>query len=414
MANDMDDILSPATDDEHDEFGGLDGDFGKGLESMPTNPPKPTPEEIDSQMAPTPSESPVGAPVVVRRAKKAGSIKKGKKGNKKRKTMSLVQKSIRLVLRRSGKDKFPHLDELMRGKNGKKIAINEIGIFSGTPRDKLISELATDCMIGNTLNFSAEITKLRTLQVGTQIIKAGRMHSPIHLAQIQENGSIQCVSGRHRLVFLILAYGADAKIPVYIENMTLEEARDAMGVANDSRPAKAKERAELAVLKALKGKSNVNQDELYAQMATSKSNARKYCIYSVTERGYPVRLGFKVSATSSRKDGGITTLSSVETFLNVAMDWSPEMKRQEFDDIVKGCILFVNALEVAFKKNSGFNPDHHMTTNPMTAIGKYYYENTFSLKINPICFVEEIANKIISMGDLSRKSVDAIYDDLML
>jgi hypothetical protein len=414
--DDRDDILAP---DEQDEFGGLDGELGADLGSSVEDTPKEATKPLetvnpasDSQIAPMPSEGQIEAPTAIRKAKKASSVKKGKK-TPKRRTMTKIQKAIRLVLRRSGRDKFPPLDDLMSGKNGKKVAINEIGIFAGTPKDALIAELAADCMLGNTLNFSAEITKLRTLQVGTQILKAGRMHSPIHVAQIKENGSLQCVSGGHRLAFLILAYGADSKIPVYLESMTLEEARDARGVANDSRPAKAKERAELAVLKAMKGKYNVNQAELYTQMATSKLNARKYGVYSVMERGYPLPLAFNVSATSSRKDGGLTTLSNVETFWSLVLDWNPEISQKEFDTELACTVKFINALAAAFQKNANFNPDYHMTTKPMTAIGKYYYNYKVVMKQDPITVVEQIADTIVGMGDVSRRNPDSIYDVLV-
>lgn len=409
--NDKDDMFAPEVD-EQDEFGGLDTEMAiktpeKGAVGV-VNPP------VESQ---TPTHTPEGqieAPEPIRKPRKAGTSKRGKKvGPKKRKTLTRTEKALRLMLRRSGRETFPTLDELMEGKNGKNVAISDIGIFAGTPKDPLIAELATDCMVGNTLNFSAEITKLRTLQVGTQIAKAGRMHSPIHVAYIKENGSLQCVSGLHRLAFLILVYGADSKIPVYLEEMTLEEARDAMGVANDSRPAKAKERAELAVLKALKGKSNVNQDELYMQMATSKSNARKYCVYSLVERGYPMKLGFKTSATSSRKDGGLTTLSNVETFLSFALDWYPELTRTDYDKLLKGCVEFLNALAVSFQKNVNFNPDHHMTTKPMTAIGKYYYETAFARKEDPMTIVDKVTDKMVKMGDVSRWNPDEILNLLV-
>jgi hypothetical protein len=406
--NDKDDMFAPEVD-EQDEFGGLDTEMAvKQPEKEVVEPVKPPAESQTPN--PTP-EGQIEAPKPVRKPRKAGTGKRGgKAAPKKRKTLTKAQKAWRLILRRSGKEEFPSLDDLMDGKNGKKVVINEIGIFAGTPKDPLIAELAADCMVGNTLNFSAEITKLRTLQVGTQIVKAGRMHTPIHIAKIKENGSLQCVSGLHRLAFLILVYGADSEIPVYLEEMTLEEARDAMGVANDSRPAKAKERAELAVLKALKGKSNVNQDELYMQMATNKSNARKYCIYSIVERGYPEKLCFKTSATSSRKDGGMTTLSNVETFLSEALDWYPELTRTDYDKLLKGCVEFLNALAVSFQKNANFNPDHHMTTKPMTAIGKYYYETAFAKKEDPMTIVDKVADKVVKMGDVSRWNPDEIFN----
>ena len=403
MVVDKDDILAP--EEPEDDFGGFDKDA-----------PVQKPEEAAGQ--PVAVQVPQGitntstevskVPVAFRKAKRPDSGK----DSKKRRTFTRSEKAIRLILRRSGWGELPPLDDLLRGKMGKKVPISEIGIFAGTPKDPLIAELATECMIGNTLNFSAEITKLRTLQVGTQILKAGKMHTPIYVAQIEENGSLQCVSGRHRLAFLILAYGADSKVPVYIEDMTLEEARDAMGVANDNRPAKAQERAELAVLKAMKGKPNVNQDELYKEMATSKPNSRKYAVYSVVERGYPTKLNFKVSATSSRKDGGLTTLSNVETFLGAAMEWTPETTRKDFDDALKEAVQFINALAEAFQGNLNFNSDFHMTAKPMAAVGKYYWNSNVVAGQSSIEVVDQIANKIVEMGDISRMNPDAIYDEL--
>jgi hypothetical protein len=415
MVSDKDDMFAPEEVTQEDEFGGLDNEpvlaIEKPVEAPVEAPEKPVEAPVPFEAVPVPLEV-SEAPVAFRKAKKANSGKKEDgEGEKKRRTLTRVQKAIRLMLRRSGKEVMPPLDELMKGKAGKRVTISEIGIFAGSPKDALIAELAAECMLGNTLNFSAEITKLRMLQVGTQILKAGRMHTPIFVAQITENDSLQCVSGRHRLAFLILAYGADAKVPVYIENMSLEEARDAMGVANDNRPAKAQERAELAVLKAMKGKSNVGQDELYTQMATSKPNARKYCVYSVMERAYPLSLNFKVSATASRKDGGLTTLSNVETFLGAALEWNPETTRKDFDKALKNAVIFINELASAFQKNPDFDPDFHMTAKPMSAIGRNYWDYIVAGN-NAIVVVGQVADKIISMGDVSRMSAEDIYDRL--
>lgn len=400
-------MLSP----DQDEFGGFDKKFDIVVTRDTTAPLETINVADDIQDTPSSLEGQEKAPVTIKRAKRVG-IKKVVKRVIRRKKLTRANKIIRLLLRKSGRKSIPPLDDLMRGKDGKKLVIKDIGIFAGTPKDPLVAGLAKDCMVGNTLNFSAEITKLRIVQIGVQILKAGRMHSPIHIAQIEENGSIQCVSGRHRLAFLILLYGADVKIPVYLEEMKLEEARDAMGVANDSRPAKASERAELAVLKALNGRSNVNQKDLYAEMATSKPNSRKYCVYSIMERGYPEKLEFKVSATSSRKDGGLTTLSSVETFLGFALEWNSEMKQEEFDKKLKSVVMFLNSLSRSFQNNKDFNPDFHMTTNPMTAIGKYYLGYILTVKSDPIRVVEDIARVVIEMGDVSRYNYRKIYNEI--
>jgi len=338
-----------------------------------------------------------------------GEIGQIKPKKQPRQKLTLQEKAIRVILRRSGRKELPKLEEIMRRKQGQELTIRDIGIFAGKPKDKLIAELAKECMVGNILNFSADITKLRVLQIATQILKAGCMYSPIHVAYVKDNNSFQCISGRHRLVFLILAYGCDSKVKCYVEEMSLEEAREAMSVANDCRPAKAKERAELTILRETRGRTNINQEELYKQIVKNKIKAVKYGIYSITERNYPLGLSFKVSPTPSLNDGGIMTLSSVEQFLN-NLEWNEQMTPRDFDRQLLHAIEFINNLVKKFQESEHFHPESHLNTKSMFAIGQFYFENKKLAGKN----IDMVVRKIIEMGDTGKIEIQEIYNKLKL
>jgi hypothetical protein len=238
------------------------------------------------------------------------------------------------------------------------------------------------------------------------------MYLPVQIVKIEEDGVLECTSGRHRLAFLALAYGSDAKIPVNIESMTLAEARDAVVVANDARPTKALERAEHTVLRAVGGNVDAEQDELYRKTATSKISVRKYCIFSVLERKYPGKLGFKVSQTSSRRDGGLTTITNVENFWNMALDWSRGMERKEFDAALKASIRFLNELIQTMQGQKEFNPSHHLAAMTLSAIGKYYRTYGEITGRNPVEIVSDIAKQIVKMGEVGRQKSEKTYKAL--
>lgn len=327
-------------------------------------------------------------------------------------TLTLRQKAIRVMVRRAGVETIPELSSIMRGKGGEIVKISDIGIFIGEPLDELMAELAVECKIPNQVNLSAEVVKSRVVSLGAQILEAGRMYQPIQVARIknEEGSSLECTSGRHRLVALALVYGAGSEIPVYIENMTLNEARDAVVVANQARPTKAMERAEHAVLRAVSGDVGAEQEELYNRTAKTKAKARKYCVYSVLSRGYPKKLSFKVSMTSSRKDGGLTTLTNVENFLGNSLEWNKDMKRKDFDKSLEGAVSFLNAFAKELQKADGFDPSHHMSSMAMSAVGKYYKTYREITGNDATEVAGKVAGVVVDMGEIGRQKSEATYN----
>lgn len=330
------------------------------------------------------------------------------KGPRVKKT--LRQKALRVMLKRSGLSKPPLIERVLEGKTGPRIPISEIGfIASDKQDDPLMAELAQECPIRNRLNRD-DVLKSRVLAVGTEIFKAQKMWTPIHVHRDLMDNRYECVSGRHRLAFLALVYGSNLEVPVYLEHLTLKAAREAVAVANDSRPVKALERASYAILRAVGGDSAADQDRLYIALAKYKPGVGKYCVYSVLERGYPAKLNFKLSERSSRPDGGITTVSNVEGFWGEALPWTREMSRKDFDEGLKDSVKFLNAFVSAIRKVGGFDPDQHLTANVLAAVGRYYqtYQNITSR--NAIAIHEALAKAVVEIGQTGKKQQSEIYN----
>lgn len=335
-------------------------------------------------------------------------------GNKKTlKTVTPRQKAVNVILRRAGKDKPLDIRQIMTGKWGTEVKIKDIAIFIGDEQtDDLMSEIAKECPIRNRVNLSAEVSKKRVVDVGSEIMDAGRMYQPISVARILEDKRLECTSGRHRLVFLAMVYGANTKIPVYIEEMTLNQARDAVVVSNQSRGTKALESAEHTVLQAVRGNLAASQDDMYSRTVLSKSKAKKYCVFSVVNRDYPMKLGFKVSKDSSRKEGGITTLANVENYWGAALEWKSGMPRKEFDGQFKESIRFLNAVVASMQKKQEFNPKSHLAAMTLAAMGKYFHVHTVAGK-NPFSAAESVGKAIVGMGDVGRQRSEKTYQALM-
>jgi hypothetical protein len=327
------------------------------------------------------------------------------KGPRLKKTIK--QKALRVMLKRSGMLRPPHVETILEGKTGPRIPISEIGFISNNKQaDPLIASLAKECPIRNRLNRD-DIKKSRILAVGSQIFKDGHMWTPIHVHRDLHDGRFECISGRHRLAFLALVYGPDLEIPVYLENLTLKAAREATAVANDSRPVKSLERASYAILRAVGGDSAADQGKLYAKLANLKPNVVKYCVYSVMERGYPEKLTFKLSELPSRPDGGITTVSNVEEFWSEALLWTKGMDQKEFDHRLGDSVKFINAFVTAIQKVSGFDPDQHLTSNVLWAVGRYYAD--YNRIKNPIFLHDEIARAVVAMGRTDREKQSDLH-----
>ena len=341
--------------------------------------------------------------------RKKPSAHKPAQNQAKRPQLSPSEKAIRVILRRSGKDELPELEHLLRNKGGKQMRICYIGLFIGDTEDEVLADIAKECPIKNRVNLSAEVQIAQVKKVGAKIVEAGRMYQPIQVARIEEDGTYECTSGRHRLAFLALLYGPKASIKVYVEDMTLQEARDAVVVANMARPTKALERAEHCVLQAVHGDAGAAQDELYANTAKSKRTAQKYCVFSVLKNEYPATLDFKVSLTASREGGAaLTTITNVENFWGAALNWTKEMERAEFDAQLKDSIEFLNAFAEAVQAREGFDAKQHMASQTVTAVGNYYsdLQNVTGKAIDQ---ADEIAEVIVAMGDVARLKSQAIY-----
>jgi len=401
MSKDDDDIF--ASDDESgDEFGGFDADIEPDDEES-----GPEVTQDDSGAAPATQEAPTPASPAKPVQGKPGTIKKPSK-KRTRKPLSMMEKVMRVMLRRAGLNELPPVTDIVRSKVGMRVPIKDIALFTGEPKDELLAELAANFPVRNIVNLSAEVQKTRVMTIGSQILAAGRMYQPIQVARVE--GNLQCTSGRHRLAFLAIAYGPTAKIPVYIEEMTLCEARDAVVVANQARPTKALERAEHAILQAVGGDADAEQDDMYGKTVVTKAKARKYCVYSVLERGHPVRLAFPVSLTSSRKDGGLTTITNVENYWGNAIEWSKDTTRKDFDEALKNATAFLNTLAKHLQMLPGFDAKDHMASMTLSAIGKYYRAYLEITGNDPSGKVADIAAAIVALGEIGRQKSEKTYE----
>jgi hypothetical protein len=341
--------------------------------------------------------------------KAPGAVREAGAGKKTWKTVTSRQKAINVILRRAGKDKAPELKQILSGKWGTQVKIKDIGIFiSDEQDDELMAEVVKDCPVRNRINLSAEVAKKRVLDIGSQIVEAGKMYQPISVAKVKEDGRLECTSGRHRLVFLAVMYGADVRIPVYVEEMTLNEARDAVVVSNQARPTKARERAEHTVLQAVKGNLDAAQDELYDKTVTKKARAKRYCLFSVVNRSYPMKLSFQVSKGSSRSDGGVTTFTNIENFWGAALCWTEGTARKDFDAALKASVRFLNALVAGMQSQKGFDAKQHLAAMALTAVGKYY-RGYGEAGADAISVVDDVAKCIVRMGECGRHKSEKIY-----
>lgn len=333
-----------------------------------------------------------------------------KKGPRVKKT--LKQKALRVMLKRSGLQKPPLIESILEGKTGIKIPISEIGFISNDKqKDKLLSELAQECQVRNRLNRD-EISKNRMLVVGTDIFRAKHMWTPIYVSKDIHDGRYECISGRHRLAFLSIVYGSQTEIPVHVEYMTLKSAREATAVANDGRPVKAMERASYAILRAVGGDSAADQEKLYECLSNLKSNIVKYCVYSVMERGYPCKLGHKLSERSSKPCGELTTVSNVEVFWGEALPWVKGVKREAFDEMLSESVKFLNEFISKIVMVDGFDADQHLSSNVMWAVGRYYLTYKNITNRNPVVISREIAESVVGIGMTERKSQSDIYREI--
>jgi len=345
-------------------------------------------------------------------AQKAAAPKSGDGGLKKRanKPLTPTQKAVNNIMRKGKLDvdaEIPPIDELTQDRRRlERIKISDIAIFIKKPDDDVLRELFKKVSVPNRVNLSARVSVSRVKWVGGEVLKASRMYQPIQVAKIESDGRFECISGRHRLAFLALMYGADAEVLVQVEDMTLNQARDAVVVANQARKAKAMEQAEHAVLAAVGGDVEAGLDDVYVKTATTKAKSKKYCTYVVLERSWPMKLKFELG---TRKQGGLATISTVQGFWGAALDWHKDMERKEFDAELKESIRFLNSLADAFQDNDSFEAKHHMGSKPMVAIGKYYKTMVDAGVEIDDEFVEKFSNVVVALGDVGSHPHEETY-----
>ena len=343
-----------------------------------------------------------------------GFVERVQRSKRTGKGITAKQKVINTILKRAKKSVIPSIKHLLKGKFGNEVAIKDVAMFIGDEQgDEVMNELAQKCPVRNTVNLSAEVGKKRMIDVGVQILESDRMYYPIHVARIKDggknDGKLECISGRHRLAFYALVYGPDTKIPVYLEEMTTNEARDAVVFANQSRATKALEKAEHSVLQAVQGDVSATLEDMYTRTVTCKSKIRRYCVFSVINRGLPMKLSFPVSTTSTRKGGYLTTLANVEGFWRSALEWTDGTTFKDFDASLKSSVKFLNALVDEMQKVKGFKSTEHLATKQLVAIGKYYRSYGEFTGNNAIKKVAEIAKCIVKQGDIGGQKSEKTY-----
>ena len=363
-------------------------------------------------------EAQAEAPVEVK-APKAEALKDEKKEkaptHKKmaHKPLTAKEKVVNNIYRKAGLDgTLPAIDSIMRGKQGTKMKLSDIAVFIDTPENEVLADLHKKMPVLNRVNLSACVDLNLVKRNGGDILKAGRMYQPIQVARIEEDGRYECTSGRHRVVFLALVYGPDAEIPVYIEDMSLNEARDAVVVANESRNAKAMEKAEHAVLSAVGGDIDAKRDEMYQKTSKNKSGALKYGVYSVFHQGNPAKFDFAITNNSTRKNGELTTITCVESYWSAALAWNKDMTRKDFDAQLKDSVVFLNAVAKAFVSNPAFEPAQHMANMTLSAIGKYY-KALEDAGVDTSEKVDKLTNIVVAMGEIGRQKSNETYDAIV-
>jgi hypothetical protein len=379
----------------------LDADLLAQAEDGDTGVVDETDADDEGEGVPPVAETP--APKKRGRKPKADGEKKQKKAEKP--VFKESEKVMKTILKKAGLTELPTLESLLVGKVGQKVTISQIGIFIGEPESETLTELAAKFTVKNNINLSAEVQLDNVIRVGIQILQHGRMFQPITVAKVGE--AIECTSGRHRLAFLALAYGTDIEIPVYVEEMDINTARDAVVVSNTSRKAKAMEQIEHAVLASARGNIDAAADETYKRLSVSARKAnqyRGYLLLDLPADKKPTKFTFGVSKTSSRKDGSLTTVKNVMNFWNAAIPFLPEVSYADFISELKASVKFLNQVVSEMKKLEGFDPKHQLASMTLVALGSYYRGFITATNENPVKYAEKIANVLVGLGEIGRQT----------
>lgn len=333
--------------------------------------------------------------------------------------LSPKEKFFRSILRKCKLETLPELNALTPKLEWEQMKISDIAVFIAPPRDELLASVAGGFTSLNRINLSAEVNLRQVRNVAVDILSAGRMYMPIIVAKIHEDGKpevVECISGRHRLALLALAYGADAVIPVLVSRYGLCEALHATIGANKTRPTLTLEKAEYRVLEAVGGDANIDRDVMYAAVVTKKSNVAPYCAFSVLDKElHGTKLKFPVvKGMSSRKQGGgLTTAGNLSGFWRKAIAWTPEVNRKDFDGQLRDSVTFLNSLVEAMQEIDGFAPDQHLAAMPLVSIGTYYRTLEDGDGSSAIDVVTEIAETIVGMAQVGRQKSDETYTALV-
>ena len=314
-----------------------------------------------------------------------------------RKPMTPAQKMVSYMLNKAGKlEEALPLSDIMKGHLGDAVPIEDVAIFSEEPEDDGLKDVYAACPLQNHVNLSSRIEATQVRRIGFEVLRDGRMFTPIQVARV--GNALECTSGRHRLVFLAMVYGAKTVVPMIVADMSLNEARKAVIAANETRSIKAMEKAEYAVLTAVGGDVKANQDDMYGRAAVNKGGAKKYAIYSIVERGYPRELEFDISA---RGDGAITTISNVEAFLGYSIDWHKGMTATDFDRKLESSINFLNTYVEKLQAEDAFDPKQQLANKPLKAVGKYVREYEAVTGGDALTIVDKIVECMIALGDVA-------------
>jgi len=335
-----------------------------------------------------------------------------------RKAVSSEEKLIRSILKKAGLEEAPKLETLVQSVSGSKMMkLKDIAVFLKVP-DKaeekdVLGKLAMAWGKENDVNLSTEVNLKQVKKNAIDILSTGRMYYLPDVAHVKKvKYPLQCVSGRHRLVFIALFYGLDVEVPVIYEEMTLTQAREKAVFANNTRRTPALEKAEHMVLRAVEGDVEADRDQMYLKSVTSKGKAVDFAVFSVMDgnlRGG--RLEFPVSQTSSRKEA-YTTITNLKGFWKHAIQWTREMTRKEFDVELKESNVFLNYMVNQLEDDKKFEKDQHFSAMALTALGKLY--RTFKdADREPLKLVETIAEKLLGQHGIGRKKSEEIYNSLV-
>jgi flagellar biosynthesis GTPase FlhF len=310
------------------------------------------------------------------------------------------------IARKSGKTDLPipSMNSMFDGAV-MNLPMEKIAVFTGVDDGtELYRKLRNIFPRLNVVNLNSEVELNRAIAIGAEIMAAGRMFMPIQVARVGAD-DYQCVSGRHRMVALAICHGV-IDVPVIVSDMTMNEAREAVLVANKSRPTKVMEKVDQVVLGAVGGDSDAEQQTLFKSVAKSGTTSRKYAMYSVVNRRYPAAFTFGVSSTASRKNGELVTLRSIDGFWSAALPWWSGITYEEFNECLGDSVAFLNQLAQAMQAEQGFDSTNHLSAMTTVSIGKYFSAcRALSMSVD----VPKLASTIVGLGDIGRQKSDKTF-----